>query len=121
MFLGRIMLATNSSALSVIRPTRLTQLFVGGDVLHFLVQTGGGGIHAGSDSKSSADVGEGVILVGLGLQMVIFGFFLVIAGVWQRRMGAAAKGAGQGGGLSGAGIVVCGQFADYGSELVSRY
>jgi hypothetical protein len=38
-----------------------------------------------------------VILVGLGLQMVIFGFFLVIAGVWQRRMGAAAKGAGQGG------------------------
>lgn len=41
-----------------------------------------------------------MILVGLGLQMVIFGFFLVVAGMWQRRMGgggggAAAKGAGQ--------------------------
>jgi hypothetical protein len=100
MFLGRIMLATNSSAQSMIRPTRLTKLFVGGDVLCFLVQAGGGGILAGSDSKSSADVGKGVILVGLGLQMVIFGFFLVVAGVWQRRMGggaggAAAKGAGQ--------------------------
>tara|TARA_R110002003_G_scaffold112_13_gene9655 strand:+ start:2531 stop:2764 length:234 start_codon:yes stop_codon:yes gene_type:complete len=59
MFLGRIMLATNSSALSMIRPTRLTKLFVGGDVLCFLVQAGGGIILAGSDSKSSADVGKG--------------------------------------------------------------
>jgi hypothetical protein len=95
MFLGRIMLATNSSALSMIRPMRLTKLFVGGDVLCFLVQVGGGGILAGSDSMSSADVGKGVILVGLGLQMVIFGLFLVVAGVWQRRMGAVAKGASQ--------------------------
>ncbi|KAH7086065.1 RTA1 like protein-domain-containing protein [Paraphoma chrysanthemicola] len=91
MFLGRIIVATNSASYSLIRPTRLTKLFVGGDVLCFLVQAGGGGILAGSDSASSANIGKGVILAGLGLQMVIFGFFLVSAGMWHKRMNAGKR------------------------------
>jgi hypothetical protein len=42
MFLGRIAIATGSASLSVIRPTRVTKIFVCGDILCFLVQAMGG-------------------------------------------------------------------------------
>ncbi|KAJ4982673.1 RTA1 domain-containing protein [Stagonosporopsis vannaccii] len=86
MFLARIILATNTVHYSIIRITRITKIFVGGDILCFLIQAGGGGILAGSDNKSSSDLGKGVILAGLCLQMVIFAFFMVVAAVWQMRM-----------------------------------
>ena len=85
MFLARIIRATNTTHYSIIRINWVTKLFVGGDILCFLIQAAGGGILTGSDSKTSADLGKGVILVGLCLQMVIFGFFMFVAAVWQRR------------------------------------
>ena len=86
MFLARIIGATNTSHHSIIRINWVTRIFVGGDVLCFLVQAAGGSILAGSNSNSSADLGKGVILAGLCLQMVIFGFFVLVAAIWQMRM-----------------------------------
>lgn len=41
MVLGRLILYTNGESMAPIRATRLTKIFVGGDVLSFLVQAGG--------------------------------------------------------------------------------
>ncbi|PPJ52371.1 hypothetical protein CBER1_10748 [Cercospora berteroae] len=92
MFLARIMRATNAAQHSIIRINWVTKIFVGGDILCFVVQGAGGGILAGGDSQSSQDLGKGVILAGLCLQMVIFGFFMVVAAIWQRRMRGSKEG-----------------------------
>lgn len=86
MFLSRIVHAAGGAANSIVRLEWLTRIFVGGDVLCFLVQAVGGAILAGSDSKKGSDLGKAVILTGLCLQMVIFGFFVVVAAVWHKRM-----------------------------------
>ncbi|OAL52709.1 RTA1-domain-containing protein [Pyrenochaeta sp. DS3sAY3a] len=86
MFLGRIIRAAGTTSYSIVRPTWLTKIFVGGDILCFLVQAAGGGILSGADTKKSQDLGKGVILAGLCLQMVIFAFFLVVAAIWHIRM-----------------------------------
>ncbi|CAG5156285.1 uncharacterized protein ALTATR162_LOCUS4083 [Alternaria atra] len=54
MFLARIIRATDTSDYSIIRINWVTKIFVGGDILCFLVQAAGGGILAGSDDKSTA-------------------------------------------------------------------
>ena len=41
MLLGRIIVVTRAEKLSIIRPSRLTKMFVGGDVLSFLMQASG--------------------------------------------------------------------------------
>ncbi len=41
MLLGRIIRVLNAGAISPIRPTWLTKIFVTGDVLSFLLQSGG--------------------------------------------------------------------------------
>ncbi|CAN9404379.1 unnamed protein product [Alternaria sp. RS040] len=86
MFLSRIVHGAGGVANSIVRPKWLTRIFVGGDVLCFLAQAVGGAILAGSDSKKGSDLGKAVILTGLCLQMVIFGFFVVVAAVWHKRM-----------------------------------
>ncbi|CAK1358836.1 unnamed protein product [Cercospora beticola] len=86
MFLARIMRATNATHHSIIRINWVTKIFVGGDVLCFVIQGAGGGILAGADTQTSLDLGKGVILTGLCLQVVIFAFFMVVAAIWQKRM-----------------------------------
>ncbi|RYN53637.1 hypothetical protein AA0117_g13337 [Alternaria alternata] len=91
MFLGRIMRTTGHPSYSLVPNRWLTAIFVGGDNLCFVVQAAGGGILASSDSKTSSDIGKAVILTGLCLQMVIFGFFVVLAAVWRVRMNAGSS------------------------------
>lgn len=87
MILGRTVRAVQGDALSPIRSTRLTKIFVTGDVLCFLVQGGGGGILAGADNdKTQANLGKYVILIGLALQIVLFGLFVVVAVVFHSRL-----------------------------------
>ncbi|KAL1612127.1 hypothetical protein SLS60_000350 [Paraconiothyrium brasiliense] len=92
MFLSRIIRATGQLASSIIRPTRLTKIFVGGDVLCFLIQAVGAAILAGSDSKKSSNLGKAVILVGLFLQIAIFGFFIVVGIVFHIRAARVSGG-----------------------------
>ncbi|KAF2179272.1 RTA1-domain-containing protein [Zopfia rhizophila CBS 207.26] len=86
MFLSRLIRFTGTESHSMIRVTWLTKIFVGGDILCFLIQGAGGGILSGADTRKSQKLGEGVILAGLIIQILIFGVFVVVAMVWQRRI-----------------------------------
>lgn len=85
MFLSRIIQATGQYSCSMIRPNWLTKIFVGGDVLCFLIQAVGAAILAGSDTKKSSDLGKAVILVGLFVQIAVFGLFMVVGIAFHRR------------------------------------
>ncbi|KAF2176942.1 RTA1 like protein [Zopfia rhizophila CBS 207.26] len=86
MFLGRIIRATGCESYSMIRPTQLTKVFVGGDILCFLIQALGAGMLAGSDGKKSSDRGKMIILFGLFLQIFIFGFFMLAGALFHVRI-----------------------------------
>lgn len=84
MTLGRIVLAVRAPHHSII-PTRWqTRLFVCGDVLAFLTQMSGGGIQA-TGSLSSMHIGEKIIIGGLFLQIIFFGFFVVTSTIFHAR------------------------------------
>ncbi|KAL4928055.1 RTA1 domain-containing protein [Aspergillus undulatus] len=86
MLLGRIIRSLNASSLSPIRPTWLTKVFVTGDVLSFLLQSGGGGMQASAKDAEKADMGEKMILGGLFVQILFFGVFMVVSMIFHRRM-----------------------------------
>ncbi|KAH7377420.1 RTA1 like protein-domain-containing protein [Cadophora sp. MPI-SDFR-AT-0126] len=83
MIYGRIAIFVNVPGASIIRPARVTKIFVVGDVVAFLMQAGGGGMMAQS---SMANTGQKVILLGLFVQLVFFGFFLFVALIFYKRM-----------------------------------
>lgn len=88
MIYGRIVHFVNAPEASVIRPTRVTKIFVVGDVFAFQVQGAGGGLMGKAEN---ADLGKKILLVGLFAQLFFFGFFLVIAIIFDRRMAKSAK------------------------------
>ncbi|RKK65418.1 hypothetical protein BFJ69_g16299 [Fusarium oxysporum] len=88
MIYGRIVHFVNAPEASVIRPTRVTKIFVVGDVFAFQVQGAGGGLMGKAEN---ADLGKKILLVGLFAQLFFFGFFLVIAIIFDRRMVKSAK------------------------------
>jgi hypothetical protein len=85
MVLGRIILLTEGEHHSMIRAKWLTKIFVTGDVVSFLMQGAGGGIMAGG-SIDNYNTGENIIMGGLIVQIVVFGFFVVVASVFNFRM-----------------------------------
>jgi len=64
MELGRIVRMSEGEKALFIRRTWLTKIFVCGDVLSFLAQSGGGGLMA-SGNSSSINVGSDVVVGGL--------------------------------------------------------
>ncbi|RDW58488.1 hypothetical protein BP5796_12418 [Coleophoma crateriformis] len=84
--LGRIILLTEGESYSMIKRTRLTKTFVWGDVLCFWLQAGGGGLQAASASATLPKIGNYVVIAGLAFQIVWFGFFLIVATTFHRRM-----------------------------------
>lgn len=83
MVLGRLILDLRSATLSPITPSLLTTVFVIGDVLSFLVQVMGAGLL--SQAKYT-NTGKTVILLGLAVQLIFFGLFVVAAAVFHRRL-----------------------------------
>ncbi|KAK0125665.1 hypothetical protein ONS95_000332 [Cadophora gregata] len=63
MIYGRIVLFVNAPDASVIRPTRVTKIFVIGNILAFFIQSAGGGMMA---QEGKAELGKNVLLIGLG-------------------------------------------------------
>ncbi|KAF1950024.1 RTA1 like protein [Byssothecium circinans] len=88
MTLGRLIQRTDSASLSLIRATWVTKIFVTGDILCFFIQAGGAGKLVQGKDSDSVKMGENIILGGLILQILIFGFFVVVAGTWHRRLDA---------------------------------
>ncbi|KAI5208312.1 RTA1 like protein [Aureobasidium subglaciale] len=84
MELGRILDLTEGESRSIIGRKKLTKIFVAGDVISFLTQSGGGGMLA-----SGSQSGNKIIIGGLVLQLLFFGFFMVSSGIFHRRMNAS--------------------------------
>jgi hypothetical protein len=83
MIYGRMVIFVNAEEASVIKPTRVTKIFVIGDVLAFFMQAGGGGMMAKADK---AEMGKNVMLAGLFVQLLFFGFFVIISLIFYFRM-----------------------------------
>lgn len=83
MVLGRLITRVRGEALAPIRPSWLTKIFVGGDILSFLIQIVGSG-----SITSNFTLAKTVILVGLVVQILFFGLFIVGAAVFHRRLAA---------------------------------
>jgi hypothetical protein len=83
MILGRLILLTGGERYALVRRTWLTKIFVGGDVISFLMQGAGGGIM--SSSASGMKSGEKIIIGGLFVQILFFGLFFITAILFQIR------------------------------------
>lgn len=81
MVLGRLILLLRAEGYSPIRPSLLTKVFVGGDLVCFLVQIIGSG-----QLSSNFNLAKTIILVGLVAQLLFFGLFVVVATVVHRRL-----------------------------------
>ncbi|PWY85055.1 RTA1 like protein [Aspergillus heteromorphus CBS 117.55] len=85
MELGRLIIILHAQKYSLIRVNWLTKTFVTGDVLSFLLQAGGAGLMS-SHSESGVQTGSHVIVVGLVVQILFFGFFIISTGIFHNRM-----------------------------------
>jgi hypothetical protein len=83
MVLGRLILRTEAESMAPIRAKWLTKIFVCGDVLSFFVQSAGGSMVS---KASSITAGKHLIVVGLFLQIIFFGVFLVTSLIFDRRL-----------------------------------
>jgi hypothetical protein len=87
MFLGRIIRATGHTQYVPIRINWLTKIFVGGDLLCLNIQSSGASVLTNSkgDAKK-ASIGTNIVMAGLVLQILVFGYFVYVAGVFHSRM-----------------------------------
>ncbi|KAF8245379.1 RTA1-domain-containing protein [Wilcoxina mikolae CBS 423.85] len=85
MILGRIIHLVDAEHHSPIPIKWLTKTFVTGDVLSFLMQSGGAGLMSSKKPKS-VDLGQKVIVGGLFVQVLFFVMFLVVALVFNKRI-----------------------------------
>ncbi|KAF2003934.1 RTA1 like protein [Amniculicola lignicola CBS 123094] len=94
MFLGRIIRTTGRTSYSILRITWLTTVFVTGDVVCFIIQLIGASIMGNGTSQSTRNLGSAIIMTGLVVQVMIFGFFLAVGIIFHRRMkrGPGSKG-----------------------------
>ncbi|KHE80299.1 RTA1-domain-containing protein [Neurospora crassa] len=88
MILGRLTCMLEAEAYSVIRVKWLTKIFVLGDVFSFLAQGAGGGILAKATTPKDQDLGNNIILVGLGIQIAFFGLFIITTIIFHLRIAA---------------------------------
>lgn len=88
MIYGRIVLFVNAPSASIIPPRLVTKIFVGGDVVSFFMQAGGGGMMAQASTNA---LGQKIIVIGLLAQLLFFSFFLIIAITFELRMRSHPK------------------------------
>ncbi|KAF5663236.1 RTA1 domain-containing protein [Fusarium heterosporum] len=86
MVLGRIIRLVEAEELSIIGPKWLTKIFVTGDVLSFLAQSAGGGMLAKAKDQDAVKRGENIIVGGLGIQIIFFGFFMIVTLIFHVRI-----------------------------------
>lgn len=89
MCLGRIIRLVRGEHLSPVKPRLVTRIFVGGDILAFLIQGGASGLMVmGTTRPILAKLGNWMIVVGLILQLLSFSLFGLTAIVFHRRLRA---------------------------------
>ncbi|KXH51972.1 hypothetical protein CNYM01_10511 [Colletotrichum nymphaeae SA-01] len=85
MILGRLIRTLRADHLSLLPVPWVTKIFVTGDVVSFTMQAGGGGIQA-AGTLELYDIGEKIIIVGLLVQIVVFGFFIITTILFHHRI-----------------------------------
>ncbi|KAH8691166.1 putative RTA1 domain protein [Talaromyces proteolyticus] len=83
MIYGRLVMFVDKPQLSIVAPQKVTKVFVWGDTIAFLLQLGGGGMQT---INSMRNVGQKVLVVGLIIQLIFFGFFLYVSVTFQIRL-----------------------------------
>ncbi|KAH7199350.1 RTA1 like protein-domain-containing protein [Fusarium oxysporum] len=86
MVLGRLIRVLDAQDYSLIRVQWLTKIFLLGDILSIFGQGGGGGLLAASKDKSTQKMGNNIILLGLGVQVVFFSGFMIVTAVFHIRI-----------------------------------
>jgi hypothetical protein len=87
MILGRIILLTEATHLSIVSPRWLTAIFVSGDVISFMMLGSSSGLTIlSTDHPSLATTAKWVVLVGLGIQLVAFALFGLTALAFHARI-----------------------------------
>ncbi|KAH8812684.1 RTA1 like protein [Xylogone sp. PMI_703] len=85
MELGKIIVILHGEKYAIIRVKWLTKVFVTGDIISFLVQAAGGGI-MGNKTTSGYTTGSHVVVTGLAIQLIFFGFFVISSAVFHSRI-----------------------------------
>ncbi|KIY03576.1 uncharacterized protein Z520_00267 [Fonsecaea multimorphosa CBS 102226] len=83
MVLGRLIRSVHGERFSIIRPARMTKLFVLADILALNVQGNGAGLTV---KKKTQQLGKYIVIAGLFIQLIAFGCFVVVALVFHVRM-----------------------------------
>ncbi|KAL4918376.1 RTA1 like protein-domain-containing protein [Aspergillus aurantiobrunneus] len=83
MFLARLMRSVGAEKYSLIRVEWLTKTFVAADIISFIVQGSGAGLMA---TDGMADTAKGIVIGGLMVQIVAFGFFIITSIAFEARM-----------------------------------
>lgn len=84
MALGRIVRGIRAEKYSPIRLRWLTRTFVSSDVISFLVQGTGAGMM--STGGNFAGVAKAIVITGLVIQVIMFGFFFVTLRICDQRI-----------------------------------
>lgn len=85
MILGRLILAVDAEKHSLIPVKWLTKAFVTGDIISFTLQAAGGGVQA-AGTLEMYNIGEKMIIAGLWVQIVVFGFFVSVSALFNTRL-----------------------------------
>ncbi|KAK9368195.1 RTA1 like protein-domain-containing protein [Lipomyces kononenkoae] len=83
MVLGRLVRSVHGERFSIVRPSWMSKLFISSDVLALNVQGIGGGFTTHADTQ---ELGKYIVIVGLFIQLVGFGFFVAAALLFHMRM-----------------------------------
>ncbi|KAK1854411.1 rta1 domain-containing protein [Colletotrichum chrysophilum] len=86
MVFGRLVILLDAEKHSLIRRKWLTKFFLLGDILSIFGQAIGGGQLAGADTQKKKDLGQTIIIVGLGIQILFFGFFMIVTILFHLRI-----------------------------------
>ncbi|KAJ5160511.1 Protein RTM1 [Penicillium canariense] len=85
MTLGRVIVVLDQHRKSIVPVRFLTKVFVVGDVISFLLQCGGGGYMA-AGTISALNIGANIVIGGLAVQLLFFGFFVVVSAIFHWRV-----------------------------------
>lgn len=86
MVLGRLIRLIDGEHHSIIPVKWMSKIFVTTDIISIILQVAGGAMLAIAETVDEFKTGENVIIGGLFVQLVAFGVFIVVGGIFYRRM-----------------------------------
>ncbi|KAM0558038.1 hypothetical protein ACHAPJ_005205 [Fusarium lateritium] len=85
MILGRLIRRSKGEQFSLIKPSWLTKFFLLGDIISIALQGIGGGKVVNADTPDDRKTAENIIIGGLTVQILFFGLFIAVTGLFHFR------------------------------------